>query len=78
VARIDLLDRTAFLAGEEKPVDPTADPRRAPLYAERKERMAERLLDIAACNLMDGVTDAARGVVPLAVDRRATRRLADA
>jgi hypothetical protein len=40
--------------------------------------MEDRLLDIAACNLMDGVTDAARGVVPLAVDRRATRQLFDA
>ncbi len=77
-ARIDLLERAAFLAGEEKPLDPAADPGRAPLYAERQARMANRLLDIAACNLMDGVTDAARGVVPLAVDRRATRRLADA
>ncbi len=77
-ARIDLLERAAFLAGEERPLDPAADAGRAPLYAERQARMTNRLLDIAACNLMDGVTDAARGVVPLAVDRRATRRLADA
>lgn len=76
-ARIDLLDRDAFLCGEEKAVDPTADAGRASLFAERRARMQERLLDIAACNLMDGVTDAARGVVPLAVDRRAARRLAD-
>ncbi|WP_316976611.1 dihydroxy-acid dehydratase domain-containing protein [Shumkonia mesophila] len=77
-ARIDLLERAAFLAGEERPLDPAADAGRAPLFVERQARMANRLLDIAACNLMDGVTDAARGVVPLAVDRRATRRLADA
>ncbi|WP_029010809.1 dihydroxy-acid dehydratase [Azospirillum halopraeferens] len=71
--RIDLLDRAAFLAGREEPVDPLADPVRRALQAERHARMEHRLLDIAACNVMDLVSDAARGVVPLTVDRRATR-----
>ncbi|MGQ9364809.1 dihydroxy-acid dehydratase domain-containing protein [Azospirillum sp. ST 5-10] len=71
--RIDLLDRAAFLEGREVAVDPTADPARRALQAARQARMEDRRLDIAACNVMDVVSDAARGVVPLAVDRRATR-----
>jgi dihydroxyacid dehydratase/phosphogluconate dehydratase len=69
--RVDLLDRAAFLAGREESVDPTRDAGRAALHAERMARMEHRRLDIAACNLMDHVSDAAHGVVPEAVDRRA-------
>lgn len=69
--RIDLLDRTALLAGHEVVVDPIQDAGRAPLRQGRMERMQRRQLDIAACNLMDLVTDAAHGVVPRLVDQRA-------
>jgi hypothetical protein len=36
-------------------------------------RMTIRQQDIAAPNLLDDASDAARGVVPAAVDHRATR-----
>ncbi len=69
--RIDLLDRTAFLEGREETVDPVGAPDRAGLHAARQARMERRRLDIAACNVMDLVSDAARGVVPRIVDQRA-------
>lgn len=70
--RIDLLDRAAFLENREVVIDPTKDDTRAELHAERMKRMDHRRLDIAACNLMEHVSDASHGVVPAAVDRRAT------
>ncbi|GAA0578043.1 dihydroxy-acid dehydratase [Caenispirillum bisanense] len=71
--RIDLLDRAAFLAGREEVVSPFDDPDRRRLHDERMARMERRRFDIAACNVMDLVSDAARGVVPRIVDQRATR-----
>jgi dihydroxyacid dehydratase/phosphogluconate dehydratase len=71
--RIDLLDRDAFLNGTEQAVDPIADADRAPLFSVRMARMAHRQLDVAASNLLSDATDASRGVVPSAVDRRATQ-----
>ncbi|MBK9443884.1 MAG: dihydroxy-acid dehydratase [Comamonadaceae bacterium] len=70
--RIDLLDSAAFLCGEIKPM--TAPPRteRAELLARRRMAIEHRQRQIAACNVMDNVTDAEFGVVPLAVHRRAT------
>jgi dihydroxyacid dehydratase/phosphogluconate dehydratase len=72
-ARLDCLDAAQFRAGTETPIDPRTLAGRADLFAARMARMERRRLDIAACNLMDDVSDAARGVVPGAVDRRATR-----
>lgn len=71
--RIDLLDRAAFLAGREEVVSPFDDPDRRRLHDERMARMERRRFDIAACNVMDLVSDASRGVVPRIVDQRATR-----
>ncbi|MCF8480405.1 MAG: dihydroxy-acid dehydratase [Rhodospirillum sp.] len=70
--RLDLLDRTALLKGEDSPIDPTDDPSRATIRATRQTGMEYRRLDIAACNVMDLVSDASRGVVPRLVDQRAT------
>lgn len=72
-ARLDCLDAGRFRSGEEVTVDPRDLAGRAPLFAERLARMERRRLDIAACNLMEDVSDASHGVVPGAVDRRATR-----
>ena len=68
---IDLLDRDAFLRGElhTLPV-PLFDERRE-LIAARQRRMEARQEQIAACSLMDNVSTAEYGVVPMAVHRRA-------
>ncbi len=41
----------------------------------RKQRMENRRFDIAASNLMDYTTDAQKGVIPLSVDARATKKI---
>ena len=70
--RIDLLDRPAFMQGLlEAPTRPSFADRQA-LIGERQTRIEQRQLQIAACNLMDHVSTAEHGVVPLAVNRRAT------
>lgn len=73
--RLDVLDRDAFIAGRRVVPDRLAVDQRAALVAVRQQHMTARQAQIAACSLMDHVTDAERGVVPEAVDRRATRRL---
>ncbi|MDO6385776.1 dihydroxy-acid dehydratase [Uliginosibacterium sp. 31-12] len=70
--RIDLLDTPDFLAGRLRPLP--AAPARAELVAERRARIEERQLQVAASSMMEGVTDAEYGVVPLAVHKRATLR----
>ncbi|NSL54313.1 dihydroxy-acid dehydratase domain-containing protein [Uliginosibacterium aquaticum] len=70
--RIDLLDTPDFLAGRLRPLP--AAPARAELVAARRARIEERQLQVAACSMMEGVTDAEYGVVPLAVHKRATLR----
>jgi len=70
--RIDLLDRDAFLRGELTPLaTPPFEARRA-LMDERRARMEKRQAQIAACSLLDSVSTAEYGVVPMAVHRRAT------
>ena len=71
--RIDLIDRQALLDGEKRPLDlaPVLQARQ-PLIQARQARMEQRQLQIAACSILDHVTDAETGVVPLAVHRRAT------
>jgi hypothetical protein len=71
--RLDLLDPRAFRAGRPEPMDPHTDTARTALFTARWDRMEARRLEIAACNVLDGVSDASRGVVPQAVDRRAKR-----
>lgn len=73
--RIDMLDREAFLAGRRVPLERPPVEARAALVAARRKSMTARRAQIAACNLMDHVTDAEFGVVPEAVDQRATQPL---
>ena len=72
---LTLMDRDAFVAGELKPLQKFDTEERAAIFAGRKERMEDRLLGVAAANVMDYVTDAETGVVPHAVNRRAKRNL---
>ncbi len=69
--RIDLIDRDAFLAGEMKLLAEAPAAERADLVKERRAKMEKRQLQVAACSVLDHVSDAERGVVPEAVDKRA-------
>lgn len=70
--RIDWLDSASFLADGRLEAPPQAPfEARAGLVAGRRGRIEERQLQVAACNLLDAVSDAEYGVVPLAVHRRA-------
>ncbi|MBL6929353.1 MAG: dihydroxy-acid dehydratase [Rhodospirillales bacterium] len=69
--RIDLLDREAFLRGEMKPAEGALGQARSELVKARRDRMEHRRLQVAACSLLDHVTDAENGIVPDAVDSRA-------
>jgi len=53
--------------------NPVDRPERQPLFAARQTRMINRQQDIAASNVMDHVSNAARGIVPGVVDRRAVK-----
>ncbi len=68
--RIDVLDTAAFLAGSIAPL--AQAPERPELVAERRAHIEARQLQVAACSMLEGVTNAEHGVVPLAVHRRAT------
>ncbi len=70
--RIDLLDRAAFLEGRLEPAAAAPLAERAVLVAERQARMERRKRQVAACSWIDDTTSAEKGVVPLAVDKRAT------
>jgi dihydroxy-acid dehydratase len=70
--RIDLLDRPAFLRGELTPMAAVPLTGRAELVAQRRAAIEHRQRQVAACSILDNVTDAEYGVVPLAVHRRAT------
>ncbi|AUG55658.1 dihydroxy-acid dehydratase [Thalassospira marina] len=68
---LDWLECDAFLHGQEITGNPTHMPDRKDLFEQRHQRMLTRQLDIAACNVMEHVSDAGRGIVPETVDRRA-------
>ncbi len=70
--RIDLLDRDAFLRGEIVPRTTSVIEERSDLLARRQAQIEHRQRQIAACNIMDNVSHAEYGVVPMAVHRRAT------
>ena len=72
--RVDLLDVNAFVAGDLIPQPGAPIAERHELIAARRARMEKRQLQIAACNVIDNVSDAEYGVVPLAVHRRAVLR----
>lgn len=74
--RIDLVDPVALAAGRLVVADgPPADARRS-LVAARRERALARRLEVAACNWLDDASSAEYGVVPSAVQARATLRWA--
>jgi len=70
---LDWLERDAFINGSEMCANPVDRPERQPLFAARQTRMINRQQDIAASNVMDHVSNAARGIVPGVVDRRAVK-----
>ncbi len=69
--RIDLLDPESFLKGVIAPLEDAPFAERAALVTERRARLEKRRRQIAACSLLDHVTDAERGVVPEGVNERA-------
>jgi len=69
--RLDWLDAMAFANGDTKPFERLPYVERGELAKQRKARMEKRRMQIAACNLLDHVSDAEHGVVPEAVDGRA-------
>ena len=71
--RIDLIDADALVDGQLVPWGDHLARDRHDLGAERRQRLIERRRQIAASNRMEGVTDASRGVVPLAVAEEATQ-----
>lgn len=70
--RIDLLDRAALVEGEIRPAGEVWRTDRAQLAEQRREGLIQRRRLVAASNRLHGCTDAARGVVPLAVWEEAT------
>ncbi|MEN9493389.1 MAG: hypothetical protein RJA63_3838, partial [Pseudomonadota bacterium] len=70
--RIDLLDKDAFLGGRLAPLETLPVEERRDLIAVRRARMEQRQLMIAASSILDNVTNAEFGVVPMPVHRRAT------
>jgi dihydroxy-acid dehydratase len=70
--RIDLLELAAFLRGDLLVPDQAPMAERADLLAKRHARIEARQLQVAACSMMDNITDAEYGVVPLSVHKRAT------
>ena len=70
---LDWLDPKAFIEGRELPADPKLQADRAQMFDARFKRMESRQCDIAASNVLDGIGNAARGIVPPAVDRRAIK-----
>ncbi|SCY72626.1 dihydroxy-acid dehydratase domain-containing protein [Desulfoluna spongiiphila] len=73
--RLDLMDGEAFIKGEAVREDREIAALREDMVTARRQRMETRQLEIAATSLMERTSTAEKGVVPEAVDRRATRRL---
>jgi len=71
--RVDLIDPAAFEAGQIQLWSGALAEDRKALGLERRERILARRSQIAASNRMMAVTDASRGVVPLAVAEEATQ-----
>jgi len=70
--RIDLLDQPAFLRGEIVPPETASFDDRRELVARRLAQIEKRQFQVAACSVLDHVSNAEFGVVPMAVHRRAT------
>lgn len=71
--RLDLLDPDAFENGHLVPWELCLGEFRVELATRRRQTIWERRRQIAATNRLDAVTDASRGVVPLAVAEEATQ-----
>ena len=56
--RIELLDRAAFLRGELSPMTAPPLAERAELVAQRRVAIEHRQRQVAACSILDNVTDA--------------------
>jgi dihydroxy-acid dehydratase len=69
--RIDILDKAAFLRGDLLALETAPFEERADLLAKRQADIEKRQHQVAACSIMDNVTNAEYGVVPMAVHRRA-------
>ncbi len=67
--KLSIIDPAALEAGRVAVLEQL--PERGKLVGVRVEKMRERSLQVAACNLMTDVTSAERGCVPAAVDLRA-------
>ena len=72
--RIDLLDKQAFLRGEIVAPETASFDGRCELVARRLAKIEKRQFQVAACSVLDNVSNAEFGVVPMAVHRRATLR----
>ena len=70
--RIDLIDKDAFLNGSVTPLEGAPFEERKELLASRQAMIEKRQRQVAACNILDNVSNAEFGVVPMAVHRRAT------
>lgn len=70
--RIDMIDTEAFLRGDVVAREAAPFEERAELVAKRHADIERRQRQVAASSIMDGVTNAEFGVVPNAVNRRAT------
>jgi dihydroxy-acid dehydratase len=70
--RMDWIDVNALCQGKVQALTQIPTQERSAVVAQRKARMSDRRLQIAACNLMDDVSDAQFGAVPGSVHRRAT------
>ena len=70
--RIDVIDREAFLSGRIEALPGAPFHERQALLESRQAAIEARQRQIAACNILDNVSSAEYGVVPLSVHRRAT------
>ena len=70
--RIDRLDQQAFLRGQLVVPEAASFEGRDELVARRRAQIEKRQFQIAACSVLDHVSNAEFGVVPMAVHRRAT------
>jgi dihydroxyacid dehydratase/phosphogluconate dehydratase len=70
---LDIIDPQCLVTGEVVPYN--CLPERSDTVAKRMAMMQDRVLDIAACNLMYDVSSSEKGCVPYPVDQRATSPL---
>ncbi len=67
---LDIIDPQQLINGQVQPYKNL--PAREKMVAQRMAMMQDRVLDIAACNLMYDVSSSEKGCIPYPVDQRAT------